>query len=473
MLIILKLRLIFLLFLLISFDLYSKQYVCVTNICISGNNITKNNVILRELPFKLGDTIGIDKMERSLKMARNNLLNLSLFNYVSISESVNEEKPENFDTIINNIEVSIIVEERWYIWPLISFTFEDRNLSSWLKEADGDKITVDAGIILYNAWGLNHNLMASYKFGYQKGFSIKYDNFAIGNSKKHIVSFGLYGQFSKTENFISLFNSPVYSRSDDEYIVNKFSAKISYSYRPKIRNIQSFVLNFENTRISGTILKLNPKYWGNKDTVRMGIGFNYMYSSDQRDNKQYPLEGYFIQGEFRGYTNHDLSVRYGQIRTNLQYYYPLTKKWNVSTNLSAGISKKNIEAYIFDKAIGYDNVYLRGYEYYVNDGQHYITFNSTIKYNILPTVVTVINFLPFLPKFNKIHFTIYGKAFFDMGYSYHAYPQFSNFMNNKFLCSGGIGLDIISYYDINLSIDYSFNQLKEHGFFFTIKSILF
>jgi len=423
-------------------------------------------VILRELPFKQGDTIEIEQIEEKLKMGKNNLLNLSLFNYVYISESKDKENPDSID-------ITIIVEERWYVWPLISFIFEDRNLSSWLKKSDGDRITVDAGIILYNIWGLNHIIKASYKFGYQKGYRFEYDNISIGNSRKHLISLGIYGQYSKTENFISLFNSPVYNRSDNEFVVKKFSAKIGYTYRPKIRTIYSLVFNYESTQISDTILKLNPKYWGNKDTIRKGGFLSYIYSSDQRDNKQYPLEGYYLQGEIRGYTNLDFSMRYLQLRANFQYYYPISKRWFISTNLSAGISKKNMKAYIFDKAIGYDNVFLRGYEYYVNDGQHYLTFNPTIKYKIMPTEVFVINFLSFLPKFNKIHFTIYGKAFFDMGYSYHAYPQYSNFLNNKFLCSGGVGLDIISYYDINLSIDYSFNQLKEHGFFFTIKSLLF
>jgi len=462
----LKLRLILLFFLLASINLYSKQYSCISNIYITGNKITKNHIIQRELPFKQGDTINVGKLDEMLKMGRNNLLNLSLFNYVYVTKSINAEDADNIDITIN-------VEERWYVWPLISFVFEDRNLSSWLKEGDANRITVDAGAKIYNIWGLNHILSVSYKFGYQKGFRFEYNNIALGQTGKHRVGFGFYGQYSKTENFMSEKNSPKYNSPDDEFVVKKNLTKISYTFKPKIRISHSFAFNYESIYISDTILKLNPKYWGGENTVRKGIGFNYAHTSDQRDNIQYPLEGYFIKEEFRGYLSLDNSLKYGQIRANLQYYYPLSKRWNISANLSAGVSKKNTEAYIFDSAIGYENVILRGYEYYVADGQHYITFNPTLKYKIMPTVITVIDFLSFLPQFNKVHFTLYGKAFFDMGYSYHSYPNYSNFLSNKFLCSGGIGLDIVSYYDLNLSIDYSFNQLKEHGFFLSIKSILF
>jgi len=461
-----KLKLFFLIFLFAPVFLYSQQNYCISNIYIEGNTITKSKIIIRELPFKQGDTIVADKLEGVLKLAKNNLLNLSLFNFVYIKKNSDPDNDSNLDITIN-------VEERWFIWPLIDIKFEDRNLSNWIRTSDGNRITLDAGFRIYNLWGLNHTVSASYKFGYHKGFRLGYENISLGQTGRHVLGFVVSGQFSKTENFISLFNSPVYNRSVNEFAVKKISAGINYTYRPQIRVSHSVMVKYENISISDTILKLNPKYWGNSDTTRNSLSLNYSFISDQRDNYQYPLEGYLIKGELRGCINSNNTVRYGQLRTNLQYYLPLSEKWNVCANLTSGISMKNVQAYIFDQAIGYEDATLRGYEFYVDDGQQFVTFNPTIKYNILPTKVYVLKFLSFLPKFRKIHFTIYGKAFFDVGYSHHSYPNFSNFLSNKFLCSGGVGLDLITYYNINLSIDYSFNQLKEHGFFFSIKSLLF
>lgn len=462
----LKLRLILLLLLLVPIVLYSKQYYCISNIYITGNATTRDQVILQELPFKQGDTVNVENVEKLLIMGRNNLLNLSLFNYVYVTKSINAGNADNIDININ-------VEERWYVWPVISLIMEDRNFSNWVKKGESERITFETGMTVYNLWGMNHTVSASYKFGYQKGFCLEYNNISLDNSGKHRLGFGIYGQFSKTENFMSLFNSPVYNNSNGVFVVKTVSGQIKYTFRPKIRKTHTFALKYEDIRISDTILKLNPNYWGGDDTVRKGFEFNYTYFSDQRDNIQYPLEGYSIKGELGGYLSDNSSIKYAQLKTNFQFYFPITDRWNISTNISAGVSKKNTKAYIFDRAIGYQNVYLRGYEYYVDDGQHYITLNPTLKYKIMPTKIFVIGFLSFLPKFNKIHFTIYSKAFFDMGYSYHSYPHLSNYLSNKFLCSGGAGLDLISYYDLNFSVEYSFNQLGEHGFFFTIKSVLF
>ncbi len=458
--------LILLLYLLVPINLYSKQYSCISNIYITGNQVTNSKIILRELTFEQGDSVETEHLDELLTNNRNNLLNLSLFNYVYVTKNTN---PEN----AGNIDIHIRVEERWYVWPMVSFVIEDRNLSNWLKEGENENITVDAGLKAYNVWGMNHTLTASVKFGYQKGFRLDYDNITIDHTGRHRLGLGISYLISKTENFISLFNSAVYNNTDGVVMVKSLSGNIHYTFRPKVRKAHTFSIYCEKLQIADTILKLNPKYWGGNDSTRTGFGIKYKFTNDQRDNIQYPLKGYLLQGEATGYMTQEKSFCYSQLKTNIQGYLPISKRWNISANLTAGVSQKNKEAYIFDKAIGYENVYLRGYEYYVNDGQHYITLNQTLKYNLVPTKVKVINCLSFMPYFNKIHFTVYAKAFFDMGYAYHAYPHISNFLSNKFLCSGGFGLDLISYYDINFSLEYSFNQLKEHGFFFTIKSVLF
>ena len=54
----------------------------ITEILISGNKITKDFIILRELPFGVGDTLSEDKLIELIEVATENLNNTSLFNYV-------------------------------------------------------------------------------------------------------------------------------------------------------------------------------------------------------------------------------------------------------------------------------------------------------------------------------------------------------------------------------------------------------
>jgi len=39
-------------------------------------------------------------------------------------------------------------------------------------------------------------------------------------------------------------------------------------------------------------------------------------------------------------------------------------------------------------------------------------------------------------------------------------------LNNKYLHTWGIGLDILTIYDVVLKFEYSFNQLGDKGFYF-------
>jgi outer membrane protein assembly factor BamA len=456
---------ILIIFIFTKGTIFSQQNTCISNIYLLGNRTTKDHILLRELPFKQGDSLKVQNLEKILTEAKNNILNLSLFNFVYVIPSKNPYLPNSTDIIIS-------VEERWFVWPLVSFVYEERNLSSWLEKWDMERISVDGGIKAYNIWGLNNTLTLSYKFGFRKGVRFEYDNISLGPTGRHMVGIGFYLQNFGTENYISRFNTPLYKTTYQD-IARKLSARISYSYRPTIRKTHRITIEYERFRISDTLLMFNPRYWGGEDTVRTGSWISYSFTSDQRDNYQYPLKGYLINGELRGYKGINNGVMYGQIRGRAQYFLPLGNRWYFATSLSAGLSCKNVEGYVFDKAIGYENATMRGYEYYVIDGQKYAVLNPTLRYQILPTRIINLHLFPFLKKFNKMHLTIYGKGFFDTGYSYHSYPEPTNSLENRFLYSGGFGVDLITYYDINLSLDYSFNQLGGKGFFFAFKSLIF
>jgi len=45
----------------------------------------------------------------------------------------------------------------------------------------------------------------------------------------------------------------------------------------------------------------------------------------------------------------------------------------------------------------------------------------------------------------------------------------SNFLGNRWLLGGGLGLDLVLYYDKVIQIQYSINHLKEKGLFLHFK----
>ena len=96
----------------------------ISKIIITGNNVTKESIILRELSFKKGDLIDISKLKKIEDESKVNLTNLNLFNFITINNTVKEK----------NIIISIEVIERWYIWPYPILEISERNFNVWWDE---------------------------------------------------------------------------------------------------------------------------------------------------------------------------------------------------------------------------------------------------------------------------------------------------------------------------------------------------
>ncbi len=105
-------------------------------------------------------------------------------------------------------------------------------------------------------------------------------------------------------------------------------------------------------------------------------------------------------------------------------------------------------------------------EYYVVDGVATALARQTLKKKVVSFSIP----FPFKSKtIPKIPFTIFAKTFSDLGYAYSK-KEFQAYFNNRLLYSGGFGIDILTLYDINLRIEYSFNQLGENGLFLHFKN---
>jgi hypothetical protein len=138
-------------------------------------------------------------------------------------------------------------------------------------------------------------------------------------------------------------------------------------------------------------------------------------------------------------------------------YVALGKKWYASSQVMAKLKLPFNQPFINQRALGTSDAYLRGLEYYIIDGVVY----GLAKFNLRREIL---NFnVPFIKKsriYNKIPFKVYAKAFTDFGYAYSRESPLGMLYNN-FLYTGGIGLDILTIYDLQLRFEYSINQLGE------------
>ena len=67
--------------------------------------------------------------------------------------------------------------------------------------------------------------------------------------------------------------------------------------------------------------------------------------------------------------------------------------------------------------------------------------------------------------YGEIPFKIFLKTYGDIGYTYNKNNYTRNSLTNRFLYSGGFGIDVVTIYDVVFKLEYSFNLLNERALF--------
>ena len=101
-----------------------EAYVVVDSIAINGNKRTNIQVILRELPFQIGDTILRKNLKDRLAWGKQQVLNTGMFREGIISHTPSATKPDH-------ICIALDLAESWYIYPTPYFELADRNFNVW------------------------------------------------------------------------------------------------------------------------------------------------------------------------------------------------------------------------------------------------------------------------------------------------------------------------------------------------------
>jgi outer membrane protein assembly factor BamA len=434
----------------------------IHQILISGNDVTHEKIILRELTFSTGDTVLKMQLLPALQRSKDNLLNLALFNFVNF---------EIKHLVNNHIDVLITVVERWYIWPVPILEYAGRNLSTFIENQDWDKINYGAWIKWKNFRGRNELLTGKIRLGYIKDFALSYSKPNMGKKQTHGISAG-FGLNQQNEVYIGTVNNkPVEYMPQEHPAQTRFGAFAKYTYRRKYYTQHSLRFDFYGYNVADSVAIVNSNYLGSGDTRLSYFLFTYQFDYDVRDSKVYPLEGFRfnIKAEQVGLGivpdfNYETLIltgilMYHQKIANRFYFYNATK---------AKYSSEKMMPYLLNKALGY-NEYLSGYEPYVIDGSDYVLSLYNLKLEVVkPNSYT----LPFLKmkQFNKIHYAVYFNLFAHAGYVNNVFPNPTNTMVNTWQFSAGAGIDLVTYYDQVIRFDYSINRYGEHGFFIHLET---
>jgi outer membrane protein assembly factor BamA len=431
--------------------------VKIASIKITGNRHTKGYIILREIQFKAGDFLQRNKLAENFKQARTQVYNTNLFIEVNMDSTVIDS---------NTIQVNVEVKERWYIFPAPQFSLIDRSYKEWIQtfNADFNRVVYGLNFKHYNFSGRRDQLGITILNGYARNLSFNYNSPYSNNklTRGYSISAGIT-QNREIGYKTSYENKPlVYTNTG--FIRNNYHVDASYSWRNAFFRTTGISVGLNYTIVDDSVVnsKYNPNYFSSEKVKQFIPDFNFGIGYSNTDKNAYPLKG--LQYNY-GISKRGFGITGGINSTTL--YGSYSKYIAHSHNFFSSIKASSLvkfpfeQAYINQRALGFGGFKLRGLELYIIDGVAAFNGKYTLSKKVLSFKIPMpfkIKELPYIP------FAFFVKAYTDVGYSYIP-QQYTTKLNNRFLYTGGIGLDILSLYDLVFKIEYSFNQLGENGVF--------
>ena len=439
----------------------SSVKVYISSIQVTGNKRTKKYIIQREMRLKTGDSILASELYDRLLKSRELVYNTALFTAVSIEPVFASAK---------EINLVVTVSEKWYIYPTPQFQLIDRNFNEWINtyHADLERVSYGVKFAHYNLTGRRDQLRVYLLNGYSRNISFTYNapysNRAL--TEGFSVSAGL------TQNREVIYNTSKTNKplryTNAGFARSNFSIAGSYSmrkgfYLKRTLNVALLYFGVDDSITS----KYNPSYFNTTRNRVILPEITYVYQYINTNNIKYPLKGKIYSFAF---TKRGTGLRGGMnlLSADFKYnrYFTHRNEWYSTLHAHTKIKAPGHLAFMNQRALGYQDYFLRGLENYVIDGIHSFVAGYTLRKKILSFNIVV----PFKNKLvSSIPFAIYAKTYADAGYSFSKQINDTR-LGNRLLRTGGFGIDILSLYDTNVQLEYSFNQLGEKGLFLHAKS---
>jgi outer membrane protein assembly factor BamA len=443
-----------------SLQTNSANLFTIREIAISGNNKTKESVILRELPFQSGEIYNLSDLVKEFEIARKQLLNTSLFHEVVVALKKFEG---------NNIDILVAVKERWYLFPVPYIKFVDRNINQWIVEqhAKLDRINYGLKILYNNVSGRNDKLNLYLINGYTKQVSLSYDRPYIDKTMKWGINSGFAIGRNREVNYNTIYDKQVFFKDTNNFVRTFFRAFGEATYRPAIKTRHRFGISYTVETITDTIVSLNPAYFTNERNRISFPEFYYLMNYSDVDYNPYPLKGYIVELYLakRGLNN---VINMWLLSAKASGSWEIAKKTYFGAKLAGAIKAPFNQPYFNQRLLGYGDFFMQGYEYYVIDGVAGGYAKAVLTREVLNLGFLVKRKKDVIPY--RIPFRAYAKTFVNAGYAYHPTPE-TNTLNNRMLYSWGVGIDIITHYDFTLKFEWSFNALGENALYLHRKTI--
>jgi outer membrane protein assembly factor BamA len=433
----------------------TSKTVVVGSIRFEGNQITRENILRREMTFSEGDTLQLHELSKECEVSSSLLFNTRLFNFVEYTIA---------ELVPGEIEVVFKLVERWYWWPQLLLELADPNFNTWWQTRDPMRINYGFELYRQNFRGSNQDLKVRCKTGYTKEFGLSYRIPFFSRNQQVGLQLG-WSYREQDEITIGTRNNQreFYLEPGNPGRTEQI-ANVEITYRPGLFVKYTGSIAYVHTQVRDSLAEYNPDYLANGESFIRYLKLFYSMQVEKRDNRAYPLRGYFIQTDISqrgmGLINTD-GLGVFEMAASLKAYFPLPLE---HCYFAAGLRLKAVPTanipYYVQEGLGYGS-YLRGYEYFVVDGQQLALLRSNLKYELLGKREFNLGFGP--EKFSRVHTALWLNIFADAGKVWDRYYAAENPLSNRWLGSVGVGLDLVTYYDRVFRLEWAINKFRKPG----------
>lgn len=415
----------------------------VKDIIITGNNITKDEIILREMSLKKGSRFTLSKYKDDLMR----IYNLALFTKVDIIPiPVSDEE----------ITLNVDVQERWYILPLPTGGIDD---GEWKKIYVGLNLRWD------NFRGRNETVNFGFRAFYNPSISARYYVPWIGDKLHLFMSIG--GSWSRNRNqSLSAVgkqngsNTIQYKDSNYENIQYKAEFTLGKKFGKNLSLFTDYKFNHLRVNSYAPGRTLSPN--GVDRYLTLGGGISY----DSRDIYEYATQGMFLKSTYYRYGFIDKVVNFGRFSVEYQRFMPikivedyyLTFASRVFTSLAIGA----IIPVYNHQTLGYSDDFVRGWRGFAFEGDDVFTVYNELRIPIIkPRYVQgrqmpIVKNIPIIKNLDIRH-GLYFTLIYDIGTVWYKNERLTD---KRFLSGAGIGINIIAPFGYVLRADWVFRINK-------------
>ena len=299
--------------------------------------------------------------------------------------------------------------------------------------------------------------------GFKEHFLISY-NAPYINKEKTIGTNTYIQLFKRKKTFFKTINdSLIYYTNNDKYTSRDYEIYFELFFRKNIHKTHNLILNYHFSNIDLNITLENPYYLNNNNNTGSYSSVKYKFTNENRDYIQYPLNGYYINLEAAKYFGITTDINHYEIISQIEKHNKLQNRLFLGSSFKFKWSSNGYQPYFFQKGLGFDD-YVRGYEYYVIDGQNFWLSKTVFKYLLIEKTTFDIPYIK-MSQFKKSHYSLFLGLFSDMGYVIDNQNQRNSNLSNGLLWGNGLSIDYVTYYDKLIRIEFSINHLGEKGVF--------